>query len=78
MLVDSECKFAFKGQVVHVKSGKTRNLVTIIQGIEKGKVIGIVNFKIKGAEGLGFALESNYIKYAVNDIYQQIEGEDLI
>ena len=43
-----------------------------------GKVIGIVNFKIKGAEGLGFALESNYIKYAVNDIYQQIEGENLI
>jgi S1-C subfamily serine protease len=43
-----------------------------------GKVIGMVNFKVRGAEGLGFALESNYIKEAVNDIYQQTSGENLI
>ena len=45
---------------------------------KNGKVIGMVNFKVKGAEGLGFALESNFIKQAVNDIYQQVSGEDLI
>lgn len=44
-----------------------------------GKVIGINNFKVGGgSESLGFALESNYIKDAVNDIYQQAHGEDLI
>ena len=43
-----------------------------------GKVIGIVNFKIKGAEGLGFALESNSIREAINGIYQQGTGEDLV
>ncbi len=35
---------------------------------KQGKVIGINNFKIGGVEGLGFALESNYVKDAVNDI----------
>ncbi|GAI04545.1 unnamed protein product, partial [marine sediment metagenome] len=44
----------------------------------KGEVIGMVNFKVKGAEGLGFALESNFIKQAVNDIYQEAFGGDLI
>ncbi len=43
-----------------------------------GKVIGINNFKVSEAEGLGFALESNYIKEVVNDISQQAYGEDLI
>jgi len=45
---------------------------------KKGEVIGINNFKVGSAEGLGFALESNYIKEAVNDIYQQAVGGDLI
>lgn len=33
-----------------------------------GEVIGINNFKIGGAEGLGFALESNVIKAVVNSL----------
>lgn len=33
-----------------------------------GEVIGINNFKISTAENIGFALESNYIKKAVNGI----------
>jgi len=45
---------------------------------QQGEVIGINNFKIGGAESLGFALESNFIKQAVNDIYQEVFGEDLI
>ena len=44
----------------------------------QGKVIGINNFKAGDSESLGFALESNYIKQVVNDIYQQDNGEDLI
>lgn len=44
-----------------------------------GKVIGINNFKVAGgSESLGFALESKYIKDAVNDIYQEGTGEDLV
>lgn len=35
---------------------------------KQGKVVGINNFKIGGVEGLGFALESNYVKDAVNEI----------
>lgn len=34
----------------------------------QGKVIGINNFKLSSGESLGFALESNYIKDAVNAI----------
>lgn len=34
----------------------------------QGKVVGINNFKIGGAESIGFALESNSIKKAVNQI----------
>ena len=33
-----------------------------------GKVIGINNFKISGAENIGFALESNYIRQTINQI----------
>jgi len=33
-----------------------------------GEVIGINNFKIGGAEALGFALESNYIKNRINEL----------
>jgi len=43
-----------------------------------GKVVGINNFKIGGSENIGFALESNYIKNAVNNIYQDLYGKDLI
>ncbi|MEK6824026.1 MAG: trypsin-like peptidase domain-containing protein [Nanoarchaeota archaeon] len=35
---------------------------------KNGKVIGINNFKLGSGESLGFALESNYIKDAVNAI----------
>lgn len=36
---------------------------------KEGKVVGINNFKIGGAEGLGFALESNVVKQRINQIY---------
>lgn len=38
---------------------------------KQGKVIGINNFKISNAEGLGFALESDYIKQTINNIANQ-------
>ncbi len=44
----------------------------------EGKVIGINNFKIGGGENLGFALESNYIKQAINDISQENLNQTLI
>ena len=45
----------------------------------QGKVIGINGFKIIGGESLGFALESNYIKDSVNDIFsQKFLGEELL
>jgi S1-C subfamily serine protease len=44
----------------------------------KGEVIGINNFKVGSGESLGFALESNYIKQAVNSISQQQFEGDLI
>ncbi|MEK6829191.1 MAG: trypsin-like peptidase domain-containing protein [Nanoarchaeota archaeon] len=43
-----------------------------------GKVIGINNFKIGSSESLGFALESNYIKDAVNSISQQALNQTLV
>lgn len=45
---------------------------------KQGEVIGINNFKVSSSESLGFALESNYIKKAVNDISQEEIGENLI
>jgi S1-C subfamily serine protease len=45
---------------------------------KEGEVIGINNFKVGSSESLGFALESNYIKQAVNGISQEELGEDLI
>ncbi len=45
---------------------------------KQGKVIGINNFKVGGSEGLGFALESNFIIEVINDIYFQANGEELI
>ncbi len=44
----------------------------------KGRVIGINNFKIGSGESLGFALESNYIKEAVNSISQQALNQTLV
>ena len=43
-----------------------------------GRVVGINNFKVGGSESLGFALESNYIKQAVNEISNQELGQSLI
>lgn len=43
-----------------------------------GKVIGINNFKISGSENIGFALESNYIKSTVNNIFMKAYGSNLI
>ena len=37
----------------------------------EGKVVGINNFKSSSGESLGFALESNYIKEAINEISQR-------
>ena len=45
---------------------------------KEGKVIGINNFKIGGGENLGFALESNYIKEAVNSISNAFLNTTLI
>jgi S1-C subfamily serine protease len=44
----------------------------------EGKVIGINNYKIFLFEGLGFALESNFIKDAVNEISSERNGYKLI
>ncbi len=44
----------------------------------QGKVVGINNFKISSGESLGFALESNYIKEAVNEIYLKAMNETLL
>lgn len=44
----------------------------------EGKVIGINNFKIGSGENLGFALESDYIKQAINDIAQESLNQTLI
>jgi len=43
-----------------------------------GEVIGINNFKVGGGENLGFALDSNHIKEAVNIISQQALNQTLI
>lgn len=46
---------------------------------KQGEVIGINNFKVSGGESLGFALESNYIKQAINQISQEnLNGLSLI
>jgi len=44
----------------------------------RGDVIGINNFKISDGESLGFALESKYIKEAVNSIAMQALNQTLI
>ena len=45
---------------------------------KEGRVIGINNFKAGGSENIGFALESNYIVDAVNDISLQALNQTLI
>lgn len=45
---------------------------------KQGEVVGINNFKIGGGENLGFALESNYIKDAVNEIALEQLNQTLI
>ena len=45
---------------------------------KRGKVIGINNFKIGAGESLGFALESNYIKDAINEISLEQLNQTLI
>jgi S1-C subfamily serine protease len=45
---------------------------------KNGEVIGINNFKISGGENLGFALESNYVKQAINNISQQNLNQTLL
>ena len=45
---------------------------------KQGKVIGMNNFKISGGENLGFALESNYIETAVNDIASKALNQTII
>jgi len=45
---------------------------------KQGEVIGINNFKIGDGESLGFALESNYIIGAVNEIANQALNQALI
>ena len=44
----------------------------------QGKAIGINNFKVAGGENLGFALESNYIKIAVNNIALESLNQTII
>ena len=44
---------------------------------KQGNVIGINNFKLSDGESLGFALESNYIKEAVNMISKQELGMEI-
>jgi S1-C subfamily serine protease len=45
---------------------------------KEGEAIGINNFKVSGSESLGFALESNYIKETINNIYNKIYNKTLI
>jgi serine protease Do len=44
----------------------------------EGEVIGINNFKVQGAEGLGFALEINEAKEAINSIAEQATNQTII
>jgi len=43
-----------------------------------GEVVGINNYKLGGSENIGFALESDYIKSAVNEIATTELGTNLI
>lgn len=41
----------------------------------KGEIIGINNFKVGGFEGLGFAISSNDVRSAVNEIINEYESK---
>lgn len=43
-----------------------------------GEVIGINNFKISGAENIGFALESNYLKQTIDEISMQELNQTIV
>jgi len=45
---------------------------------QKGEVVGMNNFKLIDTEGMGFALESNYIKEGVNLISEKILNQTII
>lgn len=45
---------------------------------KSGEVIGINNFKVAGSENLGFALESNDIKFIINEISSKKFNQILI
>jgi S1-C subfamily serine protease len=45
---------------------------------KKGRAVGINNFKISGSEGIGFALESKYIKRSINEIALETLNQTLI
>lgn len=45
---------------------------------QEGEVIGINNFKISEGESLGFALESNYLAEAINEISLDVLNQTLI
>ncbi len=45
---------------------------------QSGKVVGINNFKLTNAEGIGFALEADKVKLGVNTISEQLLNETLI
>ena len=45
---------------------------------KQGKVIGINNFKLSDGENLGFALESNYMKEAINDISREALSQTIL
>lgn len=44
----------------------------------KGQVIGINNFKISGAESLGFALEINHAVETINEIAYQVLNQTIV
>lgn len=45
---------------------------------KQGQAIGINNFKTQEGESLGFALESNWLKQTINQIYFEEEGGVLV
>ena len=44
----------------------------------KGEVIGINNFKISGADNIGFALEINYAKDTINSIALKAVNQTIV
>lgn len=44
----------------------------------KGEIIGVNNFKVQGAEGLGFALEINEAKKVINEIVSREKNQTIV